>query len=328
MLAFIIQRIAQAAFVLVFMSALVFVGVYAIGSPIDLLVDPNLGQEARDAAVRELGLDRPLWQQYLVYMSNLMGGDFGKSFVFNESALTVILQRLPATFELALAAMLIGVVVGIPVGVTAGYQPHTLTSRGVISGSILGFSMPSFWVGIMLILTFSVILGWLPSGGRGEAVEVLGLRVSFLTGDGLHHLLLPATNLGIFVAAFVTRVTAASTQEVMPQEYVKFARVKGLHTHQVLLVHVLRNVLIPVVTVVGLEFGNLLAFSVVTESVFAWPGTGKLLVDSIGMLDRPIIVGYLLIVVVIFVTINLVVDIVYAVIDPRVRLAGLRSASR
>ena len=325
MTAYIIQRFAQTLVVLVVMSILVFAGVYAIGNPVDLLVDPNLGQEARDRAIEELGLNRPLWEQYFVYLGNLVQGDLGRSFVYNEQALQVILERLPATFELALSALAIAIILGIPLGVTAGYQAQTTMSRAIISGSILGFSMPSFWVGIMLIMCFGVILGWLPAGGRGQTIEVLGMPISFLTLDGIRHLILPAMNLGIFVAAMVIRVTAACTQEVVAQEYIKFARVKGLRPREILTIHIMRNVLIPVITVVGIEFGNLLAFSVVTESVFAWPGMGKLLVDSIGMLDRPIIVGYLLIVVLVFVFINLLVDVFYAIIDPRVRLSGQKA---
>jgi peptide/nickel transport system permease protein len=325
MTAYIIQRFAQTLVVLVVMSILVFAGVYAIGNPVDLLVDPNLGQEARDRAIEELGLNRPLWEQYFVYLGNLVQGDLGRSFVYNEQAFQVILERLPATFELALSALAIGIILGIPLGVIAGYQAQTTMSRTIISGSILGFSMPSFWVGIMLIMCFGVILGWLPAGGRGQTIEVLGMPVSFLTLDGIRHLILPAMNLGIFVAAMVIRVTAACTQEVAAQEYIKFARVKGLRPREILTIHIMRNVLIPVITVVGIEFGNLLAFSVVTENVFAWPGMGKLLVDSIGMLDRPIIVGYLLIVVLVFVFINLLVDVFYAIIDPRVRLSGQKA---
>ena len=325
MTAYIIQRFAQTLVVLVVMSILVFAGVYAIGNPVDLLVDPNLGQEARDRAIEELGLNRPLWEQYFVYLGNLVQGDLGRSFVYNEQALQVILERLPATLELALSALAIAIILGIPLGVTAGYQAQTTMSRTIISGSILGFSMPSFWVGIMLIMCFGVILGWLPAGGRGQTIEVLGMPISFLTLDGIRHLILPAMNLGIFVAAMVIRVTAACTQEVVAQEYIKFARVKGLRPRKILTIHIMRNVLIPVITVVGIEFGNLLAFSVVTENVFAWPGMGKLLVDSIGMLDRPIIVGYLLIVVLVFVFINLLVDVFYAIIDPRVRLSGQKA---
>jgi len=189
-----------------------------------------------------------------------------------------------------------------------------------MAGSILGFSLPTFWVGLMLIMVFSVILGWLPSNGRGPTVEILGVPVSFLSLEGWRHLILPATNLALFKLALLIRLTRAGTREALLQDYVKFARAKGLSNARVILVHVLRNILIPIVTVIGLEFGSVIAFAIVTESVFAWPGMGKLLIDSINTLDRPVIVAYLLVIVAIFILINLLVDILYSVLDPRVRL--------
>jgi peptide/nickel transport system permease protein len=189
-----------------------------------------------------------------------------------------------------------------------------------MTGSIFGFSLPTFWVGIMLMMIFAVMLGWLPATGRGETVAVLGVRVSFLTLDGLRHLLLPALNLALANMALVIRLTRADTREVVHQDYIKFARAKGLSSRRVVFVHVLRNLLIPVITVLGMEFGTLVAFGAVTETVFAWPGMGRLLIQSIQQLDRPIIVAYLMIIVFLFVLLNLIVDILYSVLDPRVRL--------
>ena len=320
MLTFLLQRLMQILALLFAMSLVVFFGVYAIGDPIEMLVDPNLGQEARDEAVRLLGLDRPLFEQYATYLEGLLQGDFGRSFIYGESALRIILERAPATFELAFAAMLIAIVLGIPLGIVAGRYPDRFRGRAVLGGSILGFSLPSFWVGLMLIMFFAVYLGWLPSGGRGLTRDVLGVPLSVVTLDGIQHLILPAFNLALYVLSFVIRVTAAGVRETLLQDYVRYARAKGLSARRVLFVHVLRNVLIPVVTILGLEFATVLAFSVVTESVFAWPGMGKLLIDAIGLLDRPVVVAYLLIVVTIFAVVNLIVDILYAVIDPRVRL--------
>jgi peptide/nickel transport system permease protein len=191
-----------------------------------------------------------------------------------------------------------------------------------MAGSILGFSLPTFWVGLMLIMVFSVMLGWLPSNGRGPTTQVFGLvPVSFLSIEGLRHLILPATNLALFKLALLIRLTRAGAREALLQDYVKFARAKGLSNRRVICVHVLRNILIPIVTVVGLEFGSVIAFAIVTESVFAWPGMGKLLIDSINVLDRPVIVAYLLVIVFLFIVINLVVDVLYSALDPRVRLS-------
>ena len=194
-----------------------------------------------------------------------------------------------------------------------------------MAGSILGFSLPTFWVGLMLIMVFSVWLGWLPPTGRGETVNVLGIEVSFLTADGIRHLLMPALNLALFKLALLIRLTRAGAREAMVQDYVRYARAKGVPETRIVRVHVLKNILIPIVTVIGLEFGSVLAFAIVTETVFAWPGMGKLLIDSINVLDRPVIVAYLLVIVVIFVLINLVVDLLYTALDPRVRLSGARA---
>jgi peptide/nickel transport system permease protein len=194
-----------------------------------------------------------------------------------------------------------------------------------MAGSILGFSLPTFWVGLMLIMIFSVFLGWLPSTGRGHTTLLLGVPVSFLNWDGLVHLMMPALNLALFKLSLLIRLTRAGTREAMLQDYVKFARAKGLPLRRIVGVHVLKNILIPIVTVIGLEFGSLIAFAIVTETIFAWPGMGKLLIDSINVLDRPVIVAYVLIIVCMFVIINLIVDLLYSLLDPRVRLAGARA---
>jgi len=239
-------------------------------------------------------------------------------------AIQLIVQRIPATLELALAAMLIAIVFGIPLGMWAGLKPDSMVGKTIMGGSILGFSLPTFWVGIMMIMVFAVMLGVLPATGRGETVELLGMQVSFLTADGLAHLLMPALNLALLKLALVIRLARAGTREAALQDYVKFARAKGLSPRRIVMVHILKNILIPVVTVLGLELGNVIAYSVVTETVFAWPGMGKLIIDSMQLLDRPIIVAYLLMVVFLFITINLLVDILYSVLDPRVRLQDVK----
>jgi peptide/nickel transport system permease protein len=320
-LVFIIRRSLQSVVVLLVMSLLVFVGVYAVGNPIDILINPQADQEDRERAIAALGLDKTLPMQYLSFLSGVVHGDLGRSFVHATSALGLILERMPATLELAFAAMLIAIVIGIPLGLWAGLRPNGVAGRTIMAGSILGFSLPTFWVGLMLIMVFSVILGWLPSNGRGPTVDVLGIPVSFLSFEGWRHLLLPATNLALFNVALLIRLTRAGAHEALLQDYVKFARAKGLTNVRVIGVHVLRNILIPIVTVIGLQFGALIAFAIVTESVFAWPGMGKLLIDSINLLDRPVIVAYLLVIVTFFIVINLLVDILYSLLDPRVRLS-------
>lgn len=320
MSAFIIRRLLQSVVVLFAMSLLVFFGVHVVGDPVYMLISPDADQEDIQAAIRALGLDRPIHEQYWYFLVNALRGDLGNSFIFSEPALKLILQRMPATLELALAAMFIAVVLGIPLGVYAGLKPESIPARAIMTGSILGFSLPTFWVGLMLIMVFAVMLGWLPSTGRGETVEVLGIPLSFLTLDGLSHLFLPALNLALFKLSLVIRLARAGTREVVHQDYIKFAHAKGLSPRRVVLVHVMKNIMIPVVTVLGLELGGVIAFAVVTETVFAWPGMGKLLIEAIQQLDRPVVVAYLLITVLMFIVINLVVDLLYSVLDPRVRL--------
>ncbi len=321
MLVYIIRRSLQSVVVLLVMSLLVFMGVYAVGNPIDILINPQADQIDREHAIAALGLDKPLWEQYFTFLNGLAHGDLGRSFVHSTSALGLILERMPATMELALTAMVIAIVVGIPLGLWAGLKPEGISGRAIMAGSILGFSLPTFWVGLMLIMVFSVMLGWLPSNGRGPTTLLFGvLPVSFLSVDGWRHLIMPATNLALFNVALLIRLTRSGAHEALLQDYVKFARAKGLTNGRVIGVHVLRNILIPIVTVIGLQFGALVAFAIVTESVFAWPGMGKLLIDSIGVLDRPVIVAYLLVIVAFFILINLAVDILYSALDPRVRL--------
>lgn len=323
---FLLRRLLQTINVLFIMSMLVFVGIYAIGTPIDMLVDPHATQADVARVTAALGLDQPLWVQYWRFLTNALRGDLGHSFLHGMPALQLILQRLPATLELALCALAIAVLLGIPLGLWAGLRPDSIGGRSIVAGSILGISLPTFWVGLMLIMLFSVNLGWLPSGGRGPTREFLGQQWSLLTAEGWRHVLLPALNLALFKLALITRLTYSGTREAMQQEYVRFARAKGLPPRRIVGVHVLKNIMIPVVTVAGLEFGTLIAFSVVTESIFAWPGIGKLLLDSITQLDRPVVVAYLMLIVLIYTLINTIIDLVYAALDPRVRLAGGSSA--
>jgi peptide/nickel transport system permease protein len=326
MASYALRRLGQSLFVLALMSFLVFVGVYAIGNPIELLVNPEADDAERARAAQALGLDKPLLVQYGLFLAHAMKGDLGRSFVYNIPAIQLIMQRLPATLELALVATVIAIVLGIPLGLVAGLKPHSWVGRSIMAGSIVGFSLPTFWVGLVLIMVFSVRLGWLPPNGRGATVSLLGVPVSFLTLDGLRHLAMPALNLALLKLSLLVRLTRAGTREAVLQDYVKFARAKGLAMRRVVGVHVLKNIMIPIVTVIGLELGSVIAFAIVTESIFAWPGTGKLLIDSINQLDRPVIVAYLLVIVTIFIAINFVVDVLYSLLDPRVRLGSAATA--
>ena len=325
MTVFMIRRLLQSGVVVIIMSFIVFSGVFLIGDPVEILVSDDADQEEREEMIKSMGLDKPFLVQYGIFVSKALKGNLGESFVFNEPALLLILDRMPATMELAVVSLMIAIIFGIPLGVWAGLKPDSWASKSIMTGSILGFSLPTFWVGIMMILLFAVMLGWLPSTGRGDVQVILGMPISIFSWDGFSHVLMPAVNLALFKLSMVIRLARAGTREVLHQDYIKFAKAKGLQESRIILVHVMKNILIPVVTVLGLEFGGLVAFSVVTETVFAWPGMGKLLIDSIGLLDRPIIVAYLMIIVFLFVFINLVVDILYSILDPRVRLQDVKS---
>ena len=322
---FIFRRLLQAIVVIVVMTLIVFFGVMVIGNPADILIGQDCDGPCRTKVIQSLGLHLPVHEQYLVFLKNALKGELGVSFKAGIPAMHLIFQRLPATLELAFCAMIVAIFLGIPLGMWAGLKPDSSSGRLIMGGSILGFSLPSFWVGIMLMMVFAVQLDWVPATGRGKTEDVFGVAVSIVTLDGLSHLILPAFNLALFKLSLVIRLTRAGVREAMHQDYVRFAYAKGLTNRRVILVHVLKNILIPVVTVLGLELGNVIAFSVVTETIFAWPGAGKLLIDSIDVLDRPVVVAYLMITVFMFIFINLIVDIIYALLDPRVGLTEARS---
>lgn len=322
MLGFVIQRLIQASLVMAAMSVLVFVGVYAVGNPIEIIIPPEATQEIREATIRSLGLDLPLWKQYFIFISNLAEGDFGRSFIYNLPVLELILGRLPATLELVLISIISATVCGVALGIYAGYRPDGIIAKTIMAVSVLGFSVPSFWVGLILILTFAVHLGWLPAGGRGATVTLFGVEWSFLTFDGLSHIVLPALNLAFFKLAMMIRLARAGTRETMLTDTIKFARAAGISEGRILRRHLLKLISIPIITVFGLELGSTLAFAVVTETIFSWPGVGKLIIDSIAVLDRPVMVAYLILTALLFVLINLTVDLVFAFIDPRIRAKG------
>ena len=267
MISFVIRRLGESLLVLLVMSLLVFAGVYAVGNPVDILIDPQATQEDVVRLTASLGLDKPLWEQYFYFLRQVLAGDLGRSFMFNTPAIDLLLNAMPATLELAVAAMLIATVLGIPLGLVAGLKADTWIGKTIMAVSILGFSLPTFWVGLVLVMFFAVQLGWLPSSGRGASAELFGVPFSFMTLDGLGHLLLPALNLALFKLALIIRMTRAGTQEALLQDYVKYARAKGLSAGRIIGVHVLRNIMIPIVTGIGLEFGSTIAFAIVTESI-------------------------------------------------------------
>ncbi len=320
MIKYIFKRFYHMILVLFIVSIIVFFVMSFTGDPVLMLVPLDATQAQIDAARIELGLDQPLLVQYGIFLKNLLRGDLGNSYAFKQSAIKLIIERMPATFELVLFSIIISIFLAIPLGVYAGAYPKKRSSKAIMLASLLGISLPNFWVGMMLIFIFAVQLQVMPSFGRGDIIEIVGLRLSILTKDGLKHLILPAVMLSIQSMAVLLRLTRAGMMEVMKQDFIKFARAKGALTRTILFKHALKNVLIPVITVFGIQIGKIIAFATVTETIFAWPGMGKLLIDSINRSDRPVIVAYLLVVSFIFVCLNFFVDLMYTFIDPRIDL--------
>lgn len=317
---YIVRRALQSIAVMLVMATLVFIGVYMIGDPAQLLVSADADQADIDRMRRILGLDQPLWRQFLTFLVNLSQGDLGWSFAYGEPALGLVFQRMPATLELVFVAMVMALSVGIPLGLYAGLHPERPMARLLMGTSIIGISIPSFWQALVLIFVLSVSLQVLPAGGRAEAVTVLGITSSLWTLDGWSHVFLPAFNLALSQCTLIIRLVRTNVCEIALLDYIRFAWAKGLPRRRIVYVHILRNTLVVLVTVIGLQLGSLIAYAVITETIFAWPGMGKLIIDSINVLDRPVIVAYLMMIVLLFVVINLIVDLLYTVLDPRVRL--------
>lgn len=320
MFGYLTKRLIQMTIVLWVVSVIVFMMMSFTGDPVFMVVPIDATDAEIAQARRILGLDQSLFVQYVKFLTSIFEGDFGRSYVFRQPALDLILQRMPATIEMVLVAMVIALVFSIPLGVYAGAHPGSRISKTIMAGSLFGISLPGFWVGMMLIYVLAVQWGWFPSSGRGDTVEVLGMRISLLTADGWTHIVLPAVTLSLATLAVILRITRAGMMEVARQDYMKFARAKGVAPRDVLFRHGLKNSLIPVVTIFGLQLGDLIAFATITETIFSWPGMGKLLIDSIYRADRPVIVVYLMLVALIFVVINFLVDLLYTLIDPRITL--------
>ncbi|MBV1759268.1 MAG: ABC transporter permease [Dethiosulfatibacter sp.] len=320
MIKFLGKRILQMIFVLLAVSVVVFIFSSLIGDPISLMVPENATQAQIDAAREYLGLDKPIPVQYGIFLKDVLRGNFGISYRYYQPAMKVIIERVPATLEMVFISLVITGIFSILLGVYSGAYPKRKSSKLIMTLSIAGISLPSFWLGMMMIYVFAIKLRWLPPSGRGTVGVFLGIESSLFTIDGLRHLILPAVTLSMVNLATLIRLTRAGMQENMRQDYVKYARSKGVSRWDVLYKHALKNTLIPVVTIFGLQIGGLIAFTTITETIFAWPGMGKLLIDSISSADKPIIVSYLMLVSIMFVFINFIVDIIYVAIDPRIDL--------
>lgn len=320
MIRFVAKRLGQGVLLLWAMSVVAFIAIFAMGNPIRSLINPDSPPAVIEQTIKNLGLDLPLYQQYFRFVGRALHGDFGMSYITAQPALGQILQRFPATLELAFAAMILSTAIGIPLGVYSGYRPRSVLGRAGNGFSILLISLPSFWTALSLIIIFSIEMRLLPTGGRGEPGAIFGISSTLFSWSGLKHLMLPALNLSLFPIALFIRLSRAGVQETLTLPLVRAARAKGLSERRVLFVYVLRNILVPIVTVLGMAIGILLAFAVVTETIFSWPGSGKLAIDAIHTSDRPVILAYLLFTATLFVVINLVVDIVCAFLDPRIAL--------
>lgn len=320
MLKYVIKRFIQMVVVLFVVSMVVFCLTNFIGDPVDMLVPENATMEQIESARARLGLDKPLPVQYMIFLKDVLHGNFGKSYTYGKPAMGLIVERMPATLELVAVAALLVVLIAIPLGVYAGAYPKRRSSKVIMSASILGISLPSFWVGMMMIYLFAVVFRLLPASGRGDTINVLGAKLSIFAPGGLRFIILPAVTLAITNIASILRLTRAGILENMKQDYIKFARAKGVTSKALLFGHALKNALIPVITIFGMDLGNMIAFTTITETIFAWPGMGKLLIDAINKSDRPIIVAYLMAAACMFVVLNFVVDMLYTLIDPRIEL--------
>jgi peptide/nickel transport system permease protein len=320
MLAFAIRRLFEAAFVLVSVALLAFVLFRFVGDPVNQIVGQDTSLEDRQRLRRELGLDDPLPVQFARFLGDAARFDFGISYQLKQPVTAIIAERFPATLELAVAAALFAVCLGIPMGVYTGIHRDSWLSKLFLGVSLVGVSLPTFLIGILLIYVFAVKLGVLPSFGRGEVVRIGSWRTGLLTASGLKALVLPSITLGLFQMTLVTRLVRSEMLEVLRTDYIKFARARGLTQRAINFGHALRNTLVPVITVVGLQIGAIIAFAIITETVFQWPGMGLMFIQAVQTADIPVMAAYLLLVAFLFVLINLVVDLVYVRVDPRIRI--------
>jgi peptide/nickel transport system permease protein len=326
-MSFLLRRLSQSILVLLTVSFVSFLLFQHVGDPVTQM----LGQDASEAdrlRLREaLGLDRASYVQYTEFIANAVQGNFGLSLRHGRPVLDLIRERLPATLELSLIAAVLAIAAGIPLGIYTAIRRDRWLPRIVLAASLVGISLPTFFIGMLLILVFSVTLGWLPSFGRGDTIAIGWWHTGLLTADGWRHLILPATTLALFQLALILRLVRAEMLEVMRADFIRFARARGLPARSIHFRHALRNALLPAVTVIGLQLGAIIAFALITETVFQWPGMGLLFAQAIAFADVPVMAAYLCLIALVFVIINLIVDVLYVLIDPRLRDGGHAGAS-
>jgi len=320
MLAFVLRRLVQAAIVMLAVAFIAFMLFQYVGDPVTNLLGQEATPEDRQQLRADLGLDQPFPVQFAKFVENAVQGEFGLSLRQGRKVSTLIAERFPATLELAIVAALLGLAAGIPLGVYTALRRGGVLSQLAMTGSLLGVSLPNFLIGILMILIFAVNLKWLPSFGRGETVLLGPWSTGLLTADGWRHLVLPALTLSLFPMALVLRLVRSEMLEVLRTDYVKFARARGLPDRVVHFGHALRNTLVPVITIMGLQLGNIIAFAIVTETVFQWPGMGLLFIQAVQFADIPVMAAYLCLIALVFVLINLAVDLLYFAVDPRLRI--------
>ena len=320
MFSFIISRILQALPVMFVVSLVSFAMFAYVGDPVAIMLGQDFTEAQREALVHDLGLDQPFFVQFASFLGNAVQGEFGLSYRLSRPVAELIAVRAPATLELALTAAFLALIIGVPMGVYTGLYRNSWLSRFFLTFSLVGVSLPTFLIGILLILTFSVWLGWLPSFGRGDVTRFGWWSSGFFTWSGLKALILPAITLGLFQLTLIMRLVRSEMMEVLRTDYIKFARARGLPNRAINFGHALKNTLVPVITIAGLQLGGIIAFAIVTETVFQWPGMGLLFIQSVGAADIPVMAAYLMLIALVFVTINLIVDLLYYAVDPRLRV--------
>ena len=328
MLLIILRRLGQSFLVLFLVALISFMMFRYVGNPVDNLLGQEATVEQREALIEALGLNDPLSMQYFDFVKRVLQFDFGNSYRGALPVADMILERLPATLELALVSALFAMLFGVVMGVFTAINRRGITGNFILSSSLIGVSLPTFLIGVLLIWVFSVELKWLPSFGRGEVVDLGGWTTGFLTVSGLKSLILPGITLGLYQMTLIMRLTRAEMLEVLRQDYIKFARARGLSERTVYFGHALRNTLVPVITVAGLQLGSIVAFAIITETVFQWPGVGLMFINAVFFVDIPVMSAYLLLVGTLFVMINLIVDLLYLAIDPRIRDGQLKRQER